>query len=103
WGRATQHDPDARRSAVRPTHVGMVRVTNHRSDPKGGAPHARGDGPATVARASSAGQCSPRTWGWSGAYLCVRPLSEVLPTHVGMVRIPPCNIPQPSVCSPRTW
>ena len=87
------------------------------------APHARGDGPGTLTWGDVARRCSPRTWGWSVVRNATREYREVLPTHVGMVRVrmhaaggslsaphargdgPPRHqhLRRRYACSPRTW
>ncbi len=123
WGWSAGCDPVHRPAPVLPTHVGMVRRrrTDARERPR--APHARGDGPARVRSGVLTGQCSPRTWGWSGGDERGTDGACVLPTHVGMVRgagasiprracaphargdgPPPTSPARPSAgCSPRTW
>src|SRR5690606_3030559 len=87
WGWSVQARAGEQWDAVLPTHVGMVRAPARSPGPPRGAPHARGDGPHTQARGWTEAQCSPRTWGWSITHYVDGPDVEVLPTHVGMVRI----------------
>src|SRR5690606_22185999 len=108
---------------VLPTHVGMVRPRWRACSSPSGAPHARGDGPSAAVTRPWAWACSPRTWGWSVGRSHAATGGEVLPTHVGMVRLrwfrtsDPMGAPHARgdgptpvtrsgcmfSCSPRTW
>ena len=52
------------------------------------SPHARGDGPFSVAGMFQKYLFSPRAWGWSGTPRRSSIDNRVLPTRVGMVRGP---------------
>ena len=71
---------------VLPTRVGMVRRLAPLGEHSKRSPHARGDGPLLRLQHLSQPLFSPRAWGWSRLSRIVRPLVNVLPTRVGMVR-----------------
>ena len=75
-------------NTVLPTRVGMVRWPRPCVVILCCAPHPRGDGPAMGGRGRRADTCSPPAWGWSGETEAETPHSPVLPTRVGMVRLP---------------
>ncbi len=75
--------------AVLPTRVGMVREEAHPSCLKQGSPHTRGDGPLLLDGEATSRVFSPHAWGWSDEREWFAESGMVLPTRVGMVRIPP--------------
>src|SRR5690606_33786434 len=88
WGWSVRGALLPPRDVVLPTHVGMVRPGRHRHGAPRRAPHARGVGPLAEEHGWYPPLCSPRTWGWSAARGVAAAGSDVLPTHVGMVRHP---------------
>ena len=72
---------------VVPTHVGMVRPTTDILQNVPSCPHARGDGPVGFLVIDHAAELSPRTWGWSAMSDDAAFNKQVVPTHVGMVRL----------------
>ena len=66
----------------------MVRPNHEHEHHNPGSPHPRGDGPTMVVTVGSAEAFSPPTWGWSVAGAGRFEIRPVLPTHVGMVRLP---------------
>ena len=73
---------------VLPTRVGMVRLAPACNRDQYRAPHPRGDGPLAASMRRDHSTCSPPAWGWSGETEAETPHSPVLPTRVGMVRLP---------------
>src|SRR5258708_2531494 len=79
----------------------MVRVPFTCSPLTFGSPHTRGDGPCTSPGLRAQRWFSPHTWGWSADKFPAASSCGVLPTHVGMVRLPSRYQLQKS-CSPHT-
>ncbi len=69
-----------------PAHAGMVRSCGSSRTTVRTAPRARGDGPDRRGQRHRAGNCSPRTRGWSSAHTCAAVCRNLLPAHAGMVR-----------------
>mgnify|MGYP000506299289 CR=1 FL=1 len=72
-------------ASVLPAHAGMVPSSPSESARLGGAPRARGDGPATSPSQLVVVECSPRTRGWSLPDQHRAFHHDVLPAHAGMV------------------
>ncbi len=53
-----------------------------------GSPHTRGDGPSPDQAVALMLVFSPHAWGWSGIFFPSPEILGVLPTRVGMVRLP---------------
>ncbi len=93
WGWSATIRVGSRRLLVLPTRVGMVRpgkterYENHRS------PHPRGDGPISSECKSDSDEFSPPAWGWSAHGALIPQRLKVLPTRVGMVRLPMNKLP----------
>ena len=88
WGWTVVHQFQRCVWCVFPTGVGMDRFG---ADPPGSSlrvPHGRGDGPKRLCFPSSSTGCSPRAWGWTGAWRRRAPSCGVFPTGVGMDRPP---------------
>ena len=64
----------------------MVRSNWHFGGALHGFPHASGDGPLISDDDNTAGEFSPREWGWSEAAAFLTAPTLVFPTRVGMVR-----------------
>ena len=123
WGWTDGRHRDVEAENVFPTHVGMDRGRVDRRWDSGGVPHARGDGPREDRSGHGEGECSPRTWGWTGSRNHRERSGHVFPTHVGMdrsssagwtssLRVPHARGDGPTntesgtnltTCSPRTW
>src|SRR5271165_629930 len=73
---------------VLPTRVGMVRTTVKKNAAGGRSPHTRGDGPGNGYSFMIGRRFSPHAWGWSEGTADLMKEEGVLPTRVGMVRIP---------------
>ncbi len=74
--------------SVLPTRVGMVRRVGFAVGIRHCSPHARGDGPFGGGRCTARNSFSPRAWGWSVSGGDGAGGRFVLPTRVGMVRLP---------------
>src|ERR1035441_415961 len=80
----------------------MVRPITRISSARTSAPHPRGDGPPRSVDAGSAHRCSPPAWGWSAPSAESHQPELVLPTRVGMVRMPaPGDLPAERAPHPR--
>jgi len=88
WGWSDLSSSVSPNKLVLPTCVGMVRGLPLPSSPCPCSPHVRGDGPRNPLYGGRAIQFSPRAWGWSGRQSDAAGNLPVLPTCVGMVRIP---------------
>ena len=69
-----------------PTRVGMDRHLRDSTGPAHGAPHTRGDGPASPLVPKVCPRCSPHAWGWTASRVEDGEGVKVLPTRVGMDR-----------------
>mgnify|MGYP003345526031 CR=1 FL=1 len=86
-------------SEVLPTRVGMVRGCPRQRRGNFCSPHPRGDGPEDIFNNTYQKPLSPPAWGWS-VWPSRRHVGGcVLPTRVGMVRLPP-PWRRPTSCSP---
>ncbi len=88
WGWSERIDALRSDECVLPTRVGMVRFRRQRCFMVQRSPHPRGDGPTIVRLSPHPGEFSPPAWGWSAYLLHHGRGREVLPTRVGMVRLP---------------
>ncbi len=88
WGWSALGPLQLHRGFVLPTRVGMVRAGLRYRLPRGGSPHPRGDGPDGETKKTLRVKFSPPAWGWSADVFVRRFIPFVLPTRVGMVRVP---------------
>ena len=86
WGWTAAREEAARLSKAGPTHVGMDRGLRPADTDERRRPHARGDGPRSLAAEVGPRGQAPRTWGWTAEALGIEVGSAAGPTHVGMDR-----------------
>ena len=76
----------ARDAAVVPSHGGMVRRNAQVSAKSPSCPLTRGDGPCGTQEPDKGKTLSPHTGGWSAVVAGGVDLTDVVPSHGGMVR-----------------
>src|SRR5690606_17115381 len=73
WGWTAVCTGPAGHATPSPTHVGMDRRSASSATPAPAEPHARGDGPWARGEFTTQRDRAPRTWGWTGPELALRP------------------------------